>query len=42
MSKKKGFLDISRRRAAQNVQEEGFLRHFEEESSPKCPRKGVY
>jgi hypothetical protein len=42
MSKKKGFLDISRRRAAQNVQEAAFIRHFEEESCPKCPRRRVY
>jgi hypothetical protein len=42
MSKKRSLLDISRRRAAQNVQEEGFIRHFEEESSPKCPRRRVY
>jgi hypothetical protein len=42
MSKKKGLLDISRRRAARNVQEEGFIRHLEGESSPKCPRKRVY
>jgi preprotein translocase subunit Sec61beta len=42
MSSEKGLLDIYRRRACGNVQEEGFIRHFEEESSPKCPRKGVY
>jgi hypothetical protein len=42
MSKKRGFLDISRRRAAQNVQEKGFIRHFEGKSSPKCPRRKVY
>jgi hypothetical protein len=42
MSKKKGLLDISRGRAVQNVQEEAFIRHFEEESSPKCPRSRVY
>jgi hypothetical protein len=42
MSKKQGLLDISRGRAAQNVQEEGFISHFEEESSPKCLRTGVY
>jgi hypothetical protein len=42
MSKKRGLLDISRGRAAQNVQEEAFIRHFEEESCPKCLRRRGY
>jgi hypothetical protein len=42
MSKKEGLLDILRGRAAQNVQEGRFIRHFEGTSSPKCPRRKVY
>jgi hypothetical protein len=39
MSSEKGLLDISRGRAAQNVQEEGFIRHFEGGEQPKMSKK---
>jgi uncharacterized protein (DUF952 family) len=41
MSKKEGFMDISKAEQRQNVQERRFNGHFKGGAAPKCPRKKV-